>query len=153
MTQHYGVSAGPKINLLSSDWMQLTDAATNRPVYYHKATSQMVLPRAEMFLKSPPVTPLLAPRNSLSPAPVQSFELPNEAVSAPFPPAHTGRAPKGRTKKRQLSLFSRRRACHLAGWWIVSLRSHKPKNLKRKTSVPPVIRQMFLIQRLHVTKV
>jgi hypothetical protein len=56
MTQHYGVSAGPKMNPLPSGWMQLTDAATNRPVYYHKTTSRMVFSRAEMLLKSPPVT-------------------------------------------------------------------------------------------------
>jgi hypothetical protein len=68
--------------------MQLTDAATNRPVYYRKATRRMVFSRAEMILKSPPVTPSPAPRNSLSPATVQSFELPDGVVSAPFPPTH-----------------------------------------------------------------
>ena len=86
MTQHYGVSAGPKINLLPSGWMQLADAETNRPLYYHKATSRIVHSRAEMLLKSPPITPSPIPRYSLSPATVQSFKLPDEAVSAPFPP-------------------------------------------------------------------
>jgi hypothetical protein len=85
MTQHYGVSAGPKMNPLPSGWMQLTDAATNRPVYYHKATSQIVFSRAEMLLKSLRVP---APRKSLSPATVQSFELPDGVVSSPFPPTH-----------------------------------------------------------------
>jgi hypothetical protein len=88
MTQHYGVSAGPKINPLPSGWMQLADAASNRAVYFHKATSRMVFSPAEMLLKCPPVTPSPAPRNSLSPATVQSFELPDEAVSVPFPPTH-----------------------------------------------------------------
>jgi hypothetical protein len=93
MTQHYGVrSAGPNILPLPSGWMQLADATTNRAVYYHKATSRMVFSRAEMFLKSPPVTPPVtpspAPRNCSSPATVQCFELPDKAVSAPFPPTH-----------------------------------------------------------------
>jgi hypothetical protein len=52
MTQHYGVSAGPKMKPLSSGWMQLTSAATNRLLYYHKATSRRVFSRAEMILKS-----------------------------------------------------------------------------------------------------
>jgi hypothetical protein len=85
MTQHYGVSAGPEINLLPMGWMQLVDAATNGKVYYHKATSQVVLSWTEMFLKSLTVTPLPAPRITLSPATVQSFELPDKAVSRPFP--------------------------------------------------------------------
>jgi hypothetical protein len=68
--------------------MQLADAATNRMVYYHKATSRVVLSRAAMFLKSPPMMPSpaapTAPRNNLSPATVPSFELPNKAVSGLF---------------------------------------------------------------------
>ncbi len=89
MTQHYGVrSAGPKILPLPSGWMQLADAETNRPLYYHKATSRIVHSRAEMLLKSPPITPSPIPRYSLTPATVQSFELPDGVVSSPFPPTH-----------------------------------------------------------------
>jgi hypothetical protein len=103
MTQQYGVSAGPKMNPLPSGWMQLTDAATNRPVYYHKATSRMVLSRAEMLLKSLPVTPLPAPRKSL--LPVQPFELPDGVVSAPFPPTHR-EGTKGTNEEEAIELLS-----------------------------------------------
>jgi hypothetical protein len=85
MTQHYG--ARSQRQLLPSGWMELTDAASNSRCYFHKTTCRMVFSKAEMLLKSPPVTPSPTPRMS-SPATVGSLapEPDQAGVSAPFPP-------------------------------------------------------------------
>jgi hypothetical protein len=92
MTQHYG--ARSQRQSLPPGWIELTDAASNCPYYFHSMTSRMVLSKAEMFLKSPPsVTPSPAPRTSSpatrtsSPGTVRSLAPePDHAVSAPVPP-------------------------------------------------------------------
>jgi hypothetical protein len=154
MTQHYGVSAGPKMNPLPSGWMQLTVAATNRPVYFHKATSQLAFSRADMFLKSlPPVTPSPASRNSLSPATVQSFEPPDGVVSAPFPPTHREDT-EGTNKEEAIELlFSSSSSSSSSSVDSELTISQTQKLKKRKISAQPVIRRTIPIRRLRVSKV
>jgi hypothetical protein len=90
MTQHCG--ARSQQQSLPSGWMELTDAVSNRPCYFHATTGRMVFSKAEMFLKSPPVTPSPTPRTSLpatrtsSPATFRSLAPePDHAVSARVP--------------------------------------------------------------------
>jgi hypothetical protein len=94
MTQHYG-ARGSQQQSLPSGWMELTDAASNRPCYFHATTSRMVFSKAEMLLKSPSVTPSPTPnrtsspatRTSSSPATVHSLvPEPDHAMSARVPP-------------------------------------------------------------------
>ena len=91
MTQHYGARSQQQSQ--PSGWMELTDAVSNRPCYFHATTGRMVFSKAEMYLKSPPVTPSPTPRMSLpatrTPSPATSRSLapePDHAVSARVPP-------------------------------------------------------------------
>jgi hypothetical protein len=85
--------------------MQLANATTNQTIYYRKATSQIVFSWTEMFLKGLSVTPPPAQRNYLLPGTVSYFEMPNEAVSAPFPPTHR-EGTKGTSKEEAIELSS-----------------------------------------------
>jgi hypothetical protein len=93
MTQHYG-ARGSQRQSLPSGWMELTDAASNRPYYFHAINSRMVFSKAEMLLKSPPVTPSPTPNRTSSPAtrtssPATDRSLapePDHAVSARIRP-------------------------------------------------------------------
>jgi hypothetical protein len=87
MTQHNGARSQQQSQ--PSDWMELTDAVLNRPCYFHATTGRMVFSKAEMFSKSPPVTPSPTPRTPLpatrtsSPATSRSLAPePDHAVSA-----------------------------------------------------------------------
>jgi hypothetical protein len=105
MTQHYGVSAGPKINPLPSGWMQLTNATTNQPVYYHKATSRMGFFQGRDVFEKPVGDPVASSKKFLSPATLQqSFQLSGEAVSAPFPPTHK-ESTEGTNKEEAIELL------------------------------------------------
>jgi hypothetical protein len=91
MTQHYG--ARRQRQSLSSGWIELTDAALNHPCYFHATTSRMVFSKAEMFLKTPPVTLSPTPRTMLpatrtsSPATVRCLAPePDHAMSIRVPP-------------------------------------------------------------------
>jgi hypothetical protein len=92
MTQHYEARSQQQ-SLVPSGWMELTDAVSNCPCYFHATTGRMVFSKAEMFLKSPPVTPSPKPRMVLpgtrtsSPATFRSLAPePDHAVSARVPP-------------------------------------------------------------------
>jgi hypothetical protein len=50
MMQHYG--ARSQQQSLPSGWIELTDAASNHPCYFHGITSRMVFSKAEIFLKA-----------------------------------------------------------------------------------------------------
>jgi hypothetical protein len=91
MTQHYGARSQQQSQ--PSGWMELTDAVSNRPCYSRATTGRMVFSKAEMYLKSPPVTPSPTPRTPLpatrtsSPATSRSLAPePDHAVSAHVPP-------------------------------------------------------------------
>jgi hypothetical protein len=105
MTQHYGVRS--KRQSLPSGLIELTDAASKRPCFFHHLTSRMVLTKADIFLKRP-WRPCLAasPRMSL-PATVGSHARePNQAVSAPsFSPTMMVAAQHG-TQEEPLELSS-----------------------------------------------
>jgi hypothetical protein len=97
MTQHYGQARSQKL-LLASGWIELIEAALNRQCYFHKLSNQMVISKADMFLRRPPVTPSPSPRMRISsPAAICSLarepdqqepdqQEPDQAVTAPFFP-------------------------------------------------------------------
>jgi hypothetical protein len=73
--------------------MELTDAVSNRPCYFHATTGRMIFSKAEMFLKSPPVTPSPTPRTPLPATRTSSLAMirslapePHHAVSPRAPP-------------------------------------------------------------------
>jgi hypothetical protein len=127
--------------------MQLTDAATNRPVYYHKETSRMIFSRAEMFLKSPPVTPCRQLQE------VQSFKLPDEFASSPFPPTHR-EGIKGTNEEEAIKLLSLSSSLSSISLVDSELTISQTQKLKTQKIRPAsIIRCTIPIWRLRVSKV